>query len=212
MPSTFQAVGAVVVALLPGALYIWSFERLAGSWGISLSDRAFRFVGASAFMHAFLAPATYTLWATQRTKLDHGLKVSWWLWALALGYVFVPFALGSAVGWATRNSKAWARLFTGPDPAPRAWDYLFQAKRDGWIRMRLKSGVWIAGAHGTAANGVRSYTAGYPEPQDMYLAMGVEVDRDTGDFAYDENGSPTVLAGGLLVRWDEVEYLEYIDA
>ena len=49
MPNTFQALAVLLVALLPGALYVWSFERQAGRWGIGLSDRVLRFVGGSGF-------------------------------------------------------------------------------------------------------------------------------------------------------------------
>ena len=63
MPDTFQAVAVAVVALLPGALYVWAFERQAGRWGIGLSDRLLRFVGGSALFHAAAAPLTYWIWA-----------------------------------------------------------------------------------------------------------------------------------------------------
>ena len=48
--------------------------------------------------------------------------------------------------------------------------------------------------------------------QDLYLATAIQVDEATGDFVVDKDGSPIPLAGGLLVRWEEVEYLEFIDA
>lgn len=54
--------------------------------------------------------------------------------------------------------------------------------------------------------------AGYPEPQDLYLAASVEVDPDTGEFALGDDGRPRLGSGGLLVRWEEVEYLEFIDS
>jgi hypothetical protein len=65
MPTSFQAALVVIVALVPGALYIWSFERIAGRWGIGLSDRLFRFVGASAMIHTLCLPVTYWLWSSQ---------------------------------------------------------------------------------------------------------------------------------------------------
>src|SRR4029079_5530354 len=64
MPDTLEAVAALVLALLPGALYVWAYERPVGAWGIGLSDRVLRFVGVSAILHALLAPLTYPpLWA-----------------------------------------------------------------------------------------------------------------------------------------------------
>jgi hypothetical protein len=31
--DTFQSLAVFAVALLPGALYIWGFERVVGNWG-----------------------------------------------------------------------------------------------------------------------------------------------------------------------------------
>ena len=75
----------------------------------------------------------------------------------------------------------------------------------------MKSGVWLGGAYADAG-GRRSYAAGYPEPQDLYLAAAVELDQDTGEFVTDADGNVALLEGGILVRWDEVEHLEFIDA
>lgn len=57
MPSTAEAVVIFALAILPGALYIWAFEREAGRWGIGLSDRIFRFVAASAVFQLLFAAA-----------------------------------------------------------------------------------------------------------------------------------------------------------
>lgn len=212
MPTTFQALAVLVAALVPGALYLWSFERLAGRWGATLSDRLFRFVGGSAILHAVFAPATYWFWLDQWPAVAAGEQVSWGLWLLALGYVAVPLTAGTLVGHGTRKRWRWSTWVTGPDPAPRAWDYLFQGERDGWVRLKLKSGTWIAGGYATATSGLKSYSAGYPEPQDLYLATTAAVDPDSGEFLLDGDGQVSLEAGGLLIRWDEVEYLEFIDS
>jgi hypothetical protein len=173
MPDTFQAVAVLVFALLPGALYVWAFERQAGRWGVGLSDRLLRFVGGSALFHAAAAPLTYWLWADRWDEIQRGEPVSWWLWPLVLAYVAIPAVGGTVVGRGVRSEKSWTTFFTGPDPAPRAWDHLFGQKADGWVRLRMKSGVWIGGAYADA-NGRRSYAAGYPEPQDLFLAAAVD--------------------------------------
>lgn len=212
MPNTVQALSVVVVALLPGALHIWAFERLAGRWGVGLSDRLLRFVGVSALVHALFAPATYLLWRFYWPLSQSGHPLSWWMWLVPLAYVLLPLATGTGIGLASRAGRTWVRVFAGPDPAPRAWDYLFQGNRDGWIRLRLKSGTWIGGAFATTEGGLRSYTSGYPEAQDVFFATAADVDPDTGDFLFTEDGTPRLRAGGVLVRWEEVEYLEFIDA
>ncbi|MCW2569282.1 MAG: hypothetical protein JWN54_3379, partial [Mycobacterium sp.] len=47
MISTFQALAGVVLALLPGAAYTFAYERVAGAFGISTTDRLVRFLAAS---------------------------------------------------------------------------------------------------------------------------------------------------------------------
>lgn len=119
---------------------------------------------------------------------------------MPLAYVGGPILPGSVVGHATRARRPWARFFTGPDPAPRAWDYLFGVRPDGWIRLRLKSGVWLGGAFATRPDGTRSYAAGYPEDQDLFLAEAVGVDPETGSFVLDESGTPVSRGSSILVR------------
>lgn len=201
----------VAVALLPGALYVWAFERQAGRFGVALSDRLLRFVGGSAVLHALFAPLTYWFVAEQWERVGARAPLPWWCWPLVVGYVALPMAAGTATGRATRRGARWSRLVTGPEPAPRAWDHLFRHEVDGWIRCKLKSGVWIGGAFADS-DGRRSYAAGYPEPCDLYLAVAADVDPETGEFVVDDAGDVVLGAGGLLVRWEEVEYLEFIDA
>ncbi|MBA4608035.1 MULTISPECIES: DUF6338 family protein [Aeromicrobium] len=209
MPSTMHALGVVLLALLPGALYSWAFERIVGRWGSGASDRLFRFVGGSAVLHALFAPATWWLWSTH-LPLARADPPSWWAWPTALLYVAVPLVAGTAVGWGTRSRQRWALAITGPDPAPRAWDHLFQGPRNGWIRLRLKSGTWLGGAYASSGE-LKSYASGYPEPEDLFLAAVAEVDPATGEFELSGSGRP-ILGRGLLVRFQEVEYLEFIDA
>jgi hypothetical protein len=210
MPDTFQALAVVFVALLPGALYTWSFERQVGQWGIALSDRILRFVGTSAVFHAFLAPVTYWVYAEQIAtgRLARGAPLSLWWWLTVFAYVFVPYSLGLLVGYATRKHWWWATLLTGRDAAPRAWDYLFGAQPAGYVRLRLKSGGWLAGYVGTREDGRRrAYFAGLPHPQDLYLAETYALDESNA-IQLGEDGLPVVRGTALLVRWDEVEYLE----
>jgi hypothetical protein len=211
MPGTLQALGVLVVAVLPGALYVWAFERQVGRWGIGLSDRALRFFGGAAMFHAAMAPLSYVLWANQWEAVRNARPVSWWLWLVPVLYVALPWAAGTVIGSRLRAGVWWANRLAGPSPAPRAWDHLFTGEVDGWVRLRLKSGAWLGGVF-AEANGRRSYAAGYPEPQDLFLSAAVEVDPETGEFVLDEAGAPALQPGGLLIRWEEVEFLEFIDA
>ena len=209
MPDSFQSLGALLVALLPGALYIWGFEREAGRWGISAADRVLRFIGASALLHATAIPVTWTLWTSQvrSGRLASGRTSALLLWASALLYVAIPATFGSLAGIGVRRQWRWVRILVGRHPAPRAWDHLFASERPGWIRMRMKSGAWLGGAYANIGP-ISSYAAGYPDAQDVYLSALADLDPVTGEFKI-EGGRPVTRTSGLLVRWDEIEYLEF---
>ena len=76
----------------------------------------------------------------------------------------------------------------------------------------MKSGIWLGGTFATRSDGARSYAAGYPDDQDLYLVEAVECDPDSGAFALDERGAPVSRGSSILVRWSEVEYLDFIEA
>jgi hypothetical protein len=214
MLGTYQAIVATVIALLPGGLYIWGFEGQAGLWGIQLSDRIFRFVGYSAIFQAVLSPFSYWIYANYvRTGVaSTGKPLPLWLWPAAITYVLVPYLTGQLVGWGVSKRSSWARLIAGRDPAPRAWDHLFSGHPAAWIRLKLKSnGKWIGGAYAADATGRPSYVAGFPNPQDLYLAQEAEVDSETGDFLLDEQGDVKLKSRGILLRWEEIEYLAFED-
>jgi hypothetical protein len=96
-------------------------------------------------------------------------------------------------------------LRLAPSP-PTAWDAIFSAEPEGWVLIRLKTGRWIGGRYGDG-----SYAGGFPEAPDLFLSEECAVDQDTEDFVVGPNGDPQPIGAenwGLLVRWDEVEYLE----
>ena len=73
---------------------------------------------------------------------------------------------------------------------------------------RVGSVTWIGGIYGEV-NGRRPYASGYPEPQDLYLAAILSLDPNTGEILTGDDGFPQVLDSGLLMRWEEIEYLEF---
>ena len=62
MISTFQALAVALLALLPGASYIFAYERVVGGFGVSLADRLVRFLAASALFVAVFAWAGLLLY------------------------------------------------------------------------------------------------------------------------------------------------------
>jgi hypothetical protein len=221
--ETLQAALLTLVAILPGAIYLWGFEREAGKWGIGLSDAVLRFVAASALFQAAYAAPLYLLYTRY---VHHGVERGWhmtytnsvtdgrlplWLIVVPLLYVAIPAGLGTAVGRSVRSKgklrQGFARFMVGRDPAPRAWDSLFASRPAGAIRLRLKSEpIWLGGAFGAA-----SYAAGYPEePQDLLLEKTYQM-GDDGTFDT-QNGRFIELGSKLLVRFDEIEFLEFFPA
>jgi hypothetical protein len=175
-----------------------------GAWGVGFSDRVLRFVGTSAVMHALFAPFTYWLWRefVKTGRVQSG-EVPLLPWLVVLAYVGFPIVAGSLVGLGTIRKWDWVKYVTGPAPAPRAWDHLFSQQPDGWIRLRLNSGTWLGGAYAERPDGWKSYAAGYPEEQDLFLVEAAEVDPHTGEFLFDEEDNPILRDSSLLIRWSE---------
>lgn len=220
MPDTLQALLITFIAVLPGALYTWAFEREVGRWGIGLSDRVLRFVGTSGLLLAAYAYPLYLLWTHYlharvvteegvvfRNLVAEGASIPWWLFLVPVTYVGLPLALGTFGALAV--NRGWtriARVVAGRDPAPRAWDFLFSPRPAGLVRARLKgTDGWVGGLFGGD-----SYAAGYPEsPQDIYLERTYVVEAD-GSFARDAQGNPQELGSGILVRADDILHLEFV--
>lgn len=223
MPETLEALGVFLLAVLPGALYVWSFERIVGRWGIGLSDRLLRFAAASTIFLAFFTWPLYELRSeyvhhpsvgpggkpTFANRIADADDLPWWLFTLPVLYVALPIVAGTAAGLSVASrSPRWrrvGRVLAGRDPAPRAWDYLFSLRPAAVVRMTLKDGGgWLGGFYGED-----SYAAGYPEePQDIYLERTYAMNQQDGSFVTDDAGHAVELGPGLLVRWDEVRFME----
>jgi hypothetical protein len=193
-PSTWAALGIILVAVLPGAIYIWGFERQAGSYGITFADRTLRFLASSVALHMLLAWPEYAVF---RAAIDghHRLLAGQFalLWLGVVLLLSVPAATGTVIGglYATRASRtSWRRLrrwldpareqrllqlMLGRDPAPRAWDSLFSERPSCYLRVRTTDDRWLAGRFAD-----RSYAAGYPSEPDLLLEEAFRVDQKTG--------------------------------
>ncbi|TFV56449.1 hypothetical protein E4P41_15730 [Geodermatophilus sp. DF01-2] len=213
MISTFQALAVALLFLLPGAAYTFALERVAGSFGASLGDRLIRFLAASAVFQAVFSGVEFWLYRgyVASGRLGEG-DVPWLLvQIIALAYVVLPTVAGSLVGYGQKQRWRWVRLLTGSSPEPRAWDHLWRQNRPGIVRVRLKSGSWLAGIYGTTSAGLQSYASGFPEAGDLFSSEQLIVDPVSGAFELDDDARPLRPDGapGLLLRWDEIEYLEF---
>jgi hypothetical protein len=223
MPDTFQALFVVALAVLPGALYTWYFEREAGRWGIGLADRVLRFVGYSAIFQAIYAYPVFWLWSNFlhvpvrvdsqlqfRNLILEGGPLPTWIYFVPAAYVALPISIGTLAGITVnrRGRSAWARalarVFAGRDPAPRAWDNLFSGSPAGVVRVRMDTGGRLGGLFGED-----SYAAGYSEqPQDLYLERAYLIQED-GSFAKDADGNFVEWGSGILLKWENIVALEF---
>lgn len=211
MISTFQALMVALLAVLPGASYTFAIERMTGSYGVNLADRLVRFLAASAVFHALAAGAELVLYRRYVASGRPLQGLPWWgLELVALCYVFLPILAGVLLG-AARRRKWWVgRVLVGERNEPRAWDFLWE-KDQGIVRLKLKSGTWLAGVYGTTTDR-RSYASSSPtEDSDLFLAEALAVHPQTGALETDNQNKPVVPFGrpGLLVKWSEIEYLEF---
>lgn len=208
--------GGAIVALLivlPGAAYTWGFEQAVSGWGAGLADRTLRFAAGSAVFAVITAPLTFWFYAEQVAsgRLAHG--EFWWpSWPLSIGYVVVPFVAGRVVGRAVQLGCRWPALLVGPAPAPRAWDHVFLSGRSAYVRVRLKDSSagtdgWVLGIFSPHPD-LAAYASGPPHEPDLYLSDTAVAIAGTGEFLRDNEGQPCLRGFGVLIRYDEILYLE----
>ena len=217
MPTTVVALAILIVAVLPGSMYTWAFERQASAFGVTFADRTLRFLAVSMLFHLALGWPEYLLYrvAFVSNKLDAGQFAAAWAGALVL--IAVPATIGTVLGglYASRNTRiGWDRLrkrlsaeqerlvlrtALGRDPAPRAWDDLFSERPTVYLRIRTADGAWLAGRFAE-----ESYAGGFPHEADLLLEEAWEID-DEGVLG-DEGLGYSVYIPAEQIAWLEVVY------
>jgi Family of unknown function (DUF6338) len=217
--GTFQAVAVFALFILPGAMYVWGMESVTGSWGLNWADRIPRFIGASVIIQAVISPLTYWAWVhyIKSGYFSEGKPFFFDLYIAVLAYALVPYLVGRFVGHGVANNRRWAQRLTGRRPgAPRAWDHLFQQTTGGWVVIKLIDGPFVGGIYASQQTGLSSYASAYPEVQELFLYAQISVDPQTGQFIDSQaqplppGQYPLIVERGLLVRWEQIEYLEFV--
>jgi hypothetical protein len=187
----------VVVFLIPGLLYMWTFERLAGRTRLKGTERLLRAVAWSTFLYAVASP--WLLSVGQRVANEVTVSP----WEMLLGAVMLMFLLPVACGFGmaqfrwSESRNALLRRFTAVDPTPTSWDFIFTAGGPYFVRARLRSGERVGGFFGD-----NSVASSYPEAQDLYLE---EAWRLAGDGTFLD---PLPGTRGLLLTHDDLELIE----
>lgn len=214
-----SAVGLVVVilAVLPGSVFTWAFERQNGAYGVTATDRILRFVSLSMMFHLLLAWPEYLVYRTAVAGHDRFASGEFAaVWAGALLLFAIPAVCGTVIGglYATRTARSgwgWVRklltagaedrvlsLLLGRAPAPRAWDYFFSERPNVYLRVQVDGGGWLAGRFASA-----SYAGGFPNDGDLYLEEAWSVDPDTGVLGDAGLGYPLYIPGPTI-KWVDV--------
>lgn len=164
LPSTLIGLLGVVIAVLPGSVYTWAYERQASAYGVTFADRTLRFIAVSVVFHVGLGWPEYALYRLSIAH-RHDLLAGQFalLWVGLVFLVAIPASAGTILGglYATRtNRNKWTRLrrrlsaaqealllriLLGRDPAPRAWDNLFSERPTVYMRVKTTDQTWIAG-------------------------------------------------------------------
>jgi hypothetical protein len=215
MPTlTFQALAVITLAVLPGALAVWGYEsNLDRRIESEVPDRFLRYVAVSAFFQILILPLSYAYYRSLSGQVKGIVSTLPALVALIAIILVVPYLLGRFVGKTLLTSRSRWLTSLLPPPSLDAWEHFLGKGRTGYVRFRLKesqkwgAGVWATNERGEASVG----SAATVNPRSIYFTRGIEVDPSTGDFKLDQDGRLVHRAGSLLVRWDEIDILEFIE-
>lgn len=205
-PTSWTALLLLCLAVLPGAMFTFGFERQVSAYGVTLADRVLRFIGVSLVfdaLYAWPAYGAYRLWIAGR-PFGGGQFAAAWLAVVTAAAL--PATLGGILGglYGTRTSRSgwsWLRRWLlppgreerlleatlGPKPAPRAWDDFFSQRPNVYLRVRTTAGDWLGGRYGPA-----SYAAEFPHEPDLLLEEAWPMEAN-GAFGAAPRGCPLYI-------------------
>ncbi len=202
VPATVQQVTILLLLVLPGVFYQAVRERFSGVLAAEQEpqNRLVRSLAASALLNAVYAVVAGP-WLVRLVAAGGDGPVAGVLrhprqsgFAGLLLVVVVPSAVAWAEAWWS-SRRARARY----EPTPTAWDALFHDRGSCFVRVRLKSGLWVGGWLGS-----RSAVSAYPQPGDLYLQAQYRMAPD-GSFVGRVPGT-----AGVYVRAADAEVLELV--
>lgn len=225
MPTSVAALWLFALTVLPGLLFVVSFESAFGRSGVDVRDRTLRIVAMSlafSLPAASLIPLLYMrvlhvragapLASPHYRNLLLEGSSPWWLWALAVAYLFVPLAMGFWAGWMCRRPgrrrQYFSHLVIGGPRIATAWARVFDDRtRRRVIRAKIADGGVIAGVYGSMSNSsvLNEMSA------DLFLQDTYELTLDN-EIQIDSDGLPKHRGIGVLLRREDVRWLEIFDA
>ncbi|WP_157720053.1 DUF6338 family protein [Microlunatus sagamiharensis] len=216
MPTSLTGLLVALVALLPGGVHTWMYERVTGKSLSQTGDRLSRLLAASC-VYLVLSAFAYPVFASVAKAAASGDTTTGWRYAAVIGLVVVlPAVVGGGAGAFTnrRHRRDWqgrlGRLLAGAGHASRAWDHLFGVQDlRGVVRVVLNDGSHITGYWGERDDGgsagsppSRSYASGYPDQQrDLYISQLIRLDQ--------ADGSSEDVSSAAWIPADSIRYLEF---
>ncbi|MFF0204775.1 DUF6338 family protein [Streptomyces sp. NPDC005017] len=224
MSTTLPFLVLALLALLPGALFVYTIEALLQRYGGDVADRTMRFIAASAVLWLPFFWVLYMLythiWHVQRSVAGRVVYVNrfttndlpqWFYWVIA-GYVAVPILLGAFVAFLIRNSTKAQDIVIGKPLSRSAWQTLFKYGGGGnntgtgralVVRAQLndEDATVVAGYFGP-----QSVTPAGESEGDVWLEAQVRLD-DQGQLRLDGQENP-VYEPGIYLRRENVLWLE----
>ncbi|WP_181763959.1 DUF6338 family protein [Streptomyces albidus (ex Kaewkla and Franco 2022)] len=203
VPATITQVVIVLLLVLPGVMYQFVRERARGvtPGHRDLGERILRAVAAGIVLDTLYVAAGGSWLVSfvydRRRGWLTGMADEPRLAALGALLLLVAFPAGVALLISRLSLRGSGAVRT---QTPTAWDHAFRRRGHCFVRIRLKSGRWLAGWYGEKA-----YASSYPEPADLYLQSAWAVSRS----GWLER--PLERSGGIYIRMDEVECLDFID-
>ncbi|MFD5066667.1 DUF6338 family protein [Streptomyces sp. NPDC058369] len=202
VPGTVQQLTILLILVLPGVFYQAARERLRGPLATEQEpqNRLVRAIAAGALLDTLYVVAAGP-WLLGLLLGDGGgplAGVSRQPRQAGLAALLLIVAVPSALAWAEavlQRRHARARY----EPTPTAWDALFSGRGSCFVRVRLKSGLWVGGWLGS-----RSAVSAYPQSGDLYLEAQYRMGAD-GRFLGRVPGT-----GGVYVRAADIDVLEVL--
>ena len=203
MPTTTEALVIALLFLAPGLLYDYGVIRSAPYRRPDTGERLWRAFANSLIFQAAALPFTFLGWRHYGwTDLSHAPIASLVALGLVAGaYVAVPYGAGTLRGRRVRSRIS---------ETPSGWDHAFRhLAGGGYVRVKLKTGEWIAGLYAHLDGQAPPYASGYPNDPTAYLPAQLEVDPFTGAILLDGAGRARVREWGVLLRAEDCERVEF---
>lgn len=189
MPGGFEAIGGLLLAVVPGylALWVWAWKR---TWRGHSGDlrTLLQSLSLSMVVQLLLAPLTIRwLLPFRDDPTEVPERVALWM---ALAVLILPAGLG-LLGRRLIGSS-------GPSEWPSIWDWMLtkQPPHGCFVVVEFEDGQRLAGCFTERANAITS-----PDTHGVYLSPEWRLD-EAGDVAEELPGSRGVLIPDLCrVRW-----------